>query len=89
MGDLPTEARAYVNFLSEQIGTEIGLVSTGPERSQTIIIHDSASASGCEAKALYLVLGTWCWPLHSTSANKQNFATARATFGALDARDVR
>ena len=42
MGDLPTEARAYVNFLSEQIGTEIGLVSTGPERSQTIIIHDSA-----------------------------------------------
>ncbi len=39
---LPTEARAYVNFLSEQICTEIGLVSTGPERSQTIIIHKSA-----------------------------------------------
>jgi adenylosuccinate synthase len=42
MKDLPTEARAYVNFLSEQIGTEIGLVSTGPERTQTIIVHDSA-----------------------------------------------
>jgi adenylosuccinate synthase len=42
MNALPTEARAYVNFLSEQIGTEIGLVSTGPERMQTIIVHDSA-----------------------------------------------
>jgi adenylosuccinate synthase len=42
MSALPTEARAYVNFLSEQIGTEIGLVSTGPERNQTIVVHDSA-----------------------------------------------
>jgi len=42
MNALPTEARGYVNFLSEQIGTEIGLVSTGPERMQTIIVHDSA-----------------------------------------------
>jgi adenylosuccinate synthase len=42
MSSLPTEARSYVNFLSEQIGTEIGLVSTGPERTQTIIVHDSA-----------------------------------------------
>ncbi len=42
MSSLPAKARAYVDFLSEQIGTEIGLVSTGPERTQTIIIHDSA-----------------------------------------------
>ena len=42
MAELPTEARAYVNFLSEQIGVEIGLVSTGPERTQTIVVHDSA-----------------------------------------------
>lgn len=39
---LPLEARHYVDFLSEQIGVEIGLVSTGPERSQTIIVNDSA-----------------------------------------------
>src|SRR4029078_10516232 len=39
---LPTEARAYVDFLSEQIGTEIGLISTGPERTQTIILRESA-----------------------------------------------
>jgi adenylosuccinate synthase len=42
MTSLPANARRYVEFLSEQIGVEIGLVSTGPERSQTIIVHDSA-----------------------------------------------
>jgi adenylosuccinate synthase len=42
MSSLPANARAYVEFLSQQIGVEIGLVSTGPERSQTIIVHDSS-----------------------------------------------
>ena len=42
MTSLPAPARRYVEFLSEQIGVQIGLVSTGPERSQTIIVHDSA-----------------------------------------------
>src|SRR5256712_12083483 len=42
MNQLPLNARRYVEFLSQQIGVEIGLVSTGPERSQTIIVHDSA-----------------------------------------------
>jgi len=42
MKDLPDNARRYVEFLSQQIGTEIGLVSTGPERMQTIVIRDSA-----------------------------------------------
>src|SRR5258705_4417054 len=42
LSDLPANARAYVEFLSNQIGVEIGLVSTGPERTQTIIVHDSA-----------------------------------------------
>src|SRR6202171_908541 len=42
MNDLPLPARRYVEFLSEQIGVEIGLVSTGPERSQTVIVNDSA-----------------------------------------------
>ncbi len=42
MNSLPPNARRYVDFLSEQIGTEIGLVSTGPERMQTIIVQDSA-----------------------------------------------
>jgi adenylosuccinate synthase len=42
MGALPANARKYVEFLSEQIGVEIGLVSTGPERSQTIIVDSSS-----------------------------------------------
>jgi adenylosuccinate synthase len=42
MSSLPPNARRYVDFLSQQIGVEIGLVSTGPERSQTIIVNDSA-----------------------------------------------
>ncbi|MEZ5425339.1 MAG: adenylosuccinate synthase [Pyrinomonadaceae bacterium] len=39
--DLPEKARAYVDFLSETVGVEIGLISTGPERDQTIILRDS------------------------------------------------
>ena len=39
--DLPTKAREYVEFLSASIGVEIGLISTGPERDQTIILQDS------------------------------------------------
>jgi adenylosuccinate synthase len=35
---LPAAARDYVDFLSDQIGTPVGLVSTGPERNQTIIV---------------------------------------------------
>ena len=42
--ELPREAREYINFLSNQIGVQIGLVSTGPERSQTIIVRESALA---------------------------------------------
>ena len=44
LSELPREAREYVNFLSNQIGVEIGLVSTGPERTQTIIVRESALA---------------------------------------------
>ncbi|PYS63105.1 MAG: adenylosuccinate synthase [Acidobacteria bacterium] len=44
LNELPVDAREYVNFLSNRIGVQIGLVSTGPERSQTIIVRDSALA---------------------------------------------
>lgn len=43
--DLPTKAREYVEFLSTSIGVEIGLISTGPERDQTIILQDSVMES--------------------------------------------
>jgi adenylosuccinate synthase len=39
--NLPARAQEYVRFLSDQIGVEIGLISTGPERDQTIILPES------------------------------------------------
>lgn len=45
LDDLPTQAKEYVEFLSNSIGVEIGLISTGPERDQTIILQDSVMES--------------------------------------------
>lgn len=42
MDELPANARAYVDFLSRAMDVEIGLVSTGPERDQTILCRASA-----------------------------------------------
>lgn len=35
--ELPSEARAYLKFLEDRTGVEVGGVSTGPERNETII----------------------------------------------------
>jgi adenylosuccinate synthase len=35
--DLPAKAQAYLKFLEDRAGVEIGAVSTGPERTETII----------------------------------------------------
>lgn len=43
--DLPDNARRYVEFLSDRIGVEIGLISTGPERDQTVLLRDSVMES--------------------------------------------
>ncbi len=34
---LPSKARAYLEFLERQTGVEIGCISTGPERTETIV----------------------------------------------------
>ena len=39
--DLPERARDYLKFLESQTGVEIGCVSTGPERAQTILVPGS------------------------------------------------
>ncbi|HEY4682723.1 MAG TPA: adenylosuccinate synthase [Candidatus Acidoferrales bacterium] len=38
---LPQRARDYLRFISDQTGVEIGLVSTGPERGQSILVRGS------------------------------------------------
>ncbi|MGH9715944.1 MAG: adenylosuccinate synthase [Candidatus Acidiferrales bacterium] len=35
--DLPTAARDYLNFISDELQVEIGMISTGPERDATIV----------------------------------------------------
>ncbi|MCS6951994.1 MAG: adenylosuccinate synthase [Bryobacterales bacterium] len=39
--DLPSRARQYLQFLAERTGVEIGCISTGPERAQTIFVPGS------------------------------------------------
>lgn len=38
--DLPANARRYVERLSEVVGIPLGIVSVGPARDQTIILHE-------------------------------------------------
>jgi adenylosuccinate synthase len=38
--DLPLNARLYLERLSEVSGAELGIVSVGPGRDQTIIMHE-------------------------------------------------
>jgi adenylosuccinate synthase len=39
--DLPARARDYLKFLAGQTGVEIGCISTGPERDETVLIENS------------------------------------------------
>ena len=42
---LPSKAKDYLRFLSDQVGIEVTMVSTGPERDQTIWIEQSRFAA--------------------------------------------
>ena len=39
-GQLPEAARNYVKVLEEQIGVPISMISTGPDREETIILEN-------------------------------------------------
>ena len=43
--DLPAKARDYLAFLEQQTGVEVGCISTGPERNQTIVRPGSRFAA--------------------------------------------
>ena len=38
---LPPRARHYLDFIAERAGAEVGMISTGPERHQTIVVPGS------------------------------------------------
>jgi adenylosuccinate synthase len=39
LADLPAAARAYISFLEEQIEAPVDIISTGPDRCETIILR--------------------------------------------------
>ena len=41
---LPKAAREYLAFLEKESGARVGMVSTGPDREQTILVTDFAAA---------------------------------------------
>ena len=43
--DLPLAARDYLNFISDQLQVEIGMISSGPERDATIVPRGTKLAS--------------------------------------------
>jgi adenylosuccinate synthase len=43
--ELPVAARDYLNFISDQLQIEIGMISTGPERDATIVPRGTKLAS--------------------------------------------
>ena len=45
-GKLPQEAQDYLKFLEEESGAKIGMVSTGPDRDQTMLMPEFADAVG-------------------------------------------
>ena len=42
--DLPTNARAYLKCIEETVGAPIDIISTGPDRAQTIVLRDPFDA---------------------------------------------
>ena len=44
LDDLPENARAYIRFIEEQIEAPVDIISTGPDRDETIILRHPFSA---------------------------------------------
>jgi adenylosuccinate synthase len=43
---LPKAAREYMAFIEKETGARVGMISTGPDREQTILVPDFVSALG-------------------------------------------
>jgi adenylosuccinate synthase len=53
--DLPQEARDYIDFLQQEVGAPIALISTGPRREETLL-RDSPDMSRLTSGRLGRVL---------------------------------
>ena len=45
LDELPSQAKDYLRFLEERTGVEVGSVSIGPERNETMVLAGSKLAS--------------------------------------------
>ena len=45
---LPPQTRAYLQFVEKETGARVGMVSTGPDREQTLIVEEFAQQMGME-----------------------------------------
>jgi adenylosuccinate synthase len=43
---LPKAAREYLTFIEKETGARVGMISTGPDREQTILVPDFVSQLG-------------------------------------------
>jgi adenylosuccinate synthase len=46
---LPKAAREYLAFIEKETGARVGMISTGPDREQTILVPDFVSALGLKS----------------------------------------
>jgi adenylosuccinate synthase len=44
MGELPAAARAYIKRIEELVGVPVDMVSTGPDREETIVLRHPFAA---------------------------------------------
>jgi adenylosuccinate synthase len=49
--ELPKAAREYLAFIEEETGARVGMISTGPDREQTILVPDFVSQLGLKSPA--------------------------------------
>jgi len=47
---LPPQARAYLQFVEKETEARIGMVSTGPDREQTLFLEDFTAQLGPERR---------------------------------------
>ena len=46
---LPKAARDYLDFIEKQTDAQVGMISTGPDREQTILVPEFISALGLKS----------------------------------------
>jgi len=49
--ELPAKAQTYMKYLEEKTGARVGMISTGPDRDQTIVVNEFGAAIQAQEKS--------------------------------------